>query len=180
MISVYRADQLNRFAHLSNIWTIQILSLNGKVYIRFIIFLQTSFFFFFFHLLADGGVKALKTGRLGVKKFGTGRGVTVFFRGGVGASALNTSYGMFLKLCCCQIIQYFLFADLKTISCVLFTLYDSGNMGFLLKKFAKTSTTIVKYELRIVKSNRDWNTGTELLIWITGLLDYKLTWWTKT
>ena len=77
MISVYRADQLNRFAHPSNIWTIQILSLNVKVFIRFIIFLQTSFFF---HLLADGGVKGLKTRRLGVKKFGTGRGgVTGFF-----------------------------------------------------------------------------------------------------
>ena len=111
---------------------------------------------FFFHLLADGGVKGLKTRRLGVKKFGTGRGgLLVFFGWRVGASALDTSYGMFLKLCRCQIIQYFLFADLKTISCVLFTLYDSGNMGFLLKKFAKTSTTIVKYELRIVKSNRD-------------------------
>ena len=46
MISVYRADQLKRFAPFSYLNHSFILSLNVKVCIRFIVFLQISISFF--------------------------------------------------------------------------------------------------------------------------------------
>ena len=78
-----------RDLHLSNIWTFQWLRLNVKVYIRFIVFVQTSFCFFicwqlcwirglrtgvtsscFLFPVGGGRVKRLTTG--GLKKFRTG------------------------------------------------------------------------------------------------------------
>ena len=46
MVSAYRADQLKRFTPFLYLNHSFILSLNFKVYIRFIVFLQISLFFF--------------------------------------------------------------------------------------------------------------------------------------
>ena len=87
MISVYRADQLKRFAPFSYLNHSFILSLNVKVCIRFIVFLQISLCFFIcqelcwmrglcisftslcFLLTVGGGLKCLRTGGEPVKKF---------------------------------------------------------------------------------------------------------------
>ena len=88
MISVYRADQLKRFAPFSYLNHSFILSLNVKACIRFILFLQISLCFFICQELCwmrglcisftsscffsrpgrGGGVKSLRTGE-GGKKF---------------------------------------------------------------------------------------------------------------
>ena len=77
--------------HLSHIWTIQVLSLNVKVYVKFILFLQISFFIcwqlctlaLYLHVFcfqSEGEVKSLSTGVGGkeLKNFRTGA-VTFFF-----------------------------------------------------------------------------------------------------
>ena len=91
MISVYRADQLKRFASFSYLNHSFILSLNVKVCIRFIVFLQISLCYFIGQELCwmrglgisftsscllfqvrEEGVKSLRTGVL--KKIRTGGG----------------------------------------------------------------------------------------------------------
>ena len=119
MISVYRADQLKRFATFSYLKHSFILSLNVKVCIRFTAFLQISLTFLFlksyvgweicalashlhvFCFQLEGGVKSLRTGGGGLKNLGLGG---YYFGGGggifvVGASTPIICHGTERKRC---------------------------------------------------------------------------------